>query len=161
MEYANKTELTSDELSKAQEIIDQLNQLYPENTAYIEDGQIKAYEGLTAAVQNYTEQLYYAAQLEGRKEASLEAYSTMKKAEENMDKYAESLKSAEEEYNKWYKKWEKFQKSKYDYSEKDRLAAKAAGMTLKQYLAFQKESAEANYNNAKQAYTQNKMLYLA
>ena len=38
MEYANKTELTSDELSRAQEIIDQLNQLYPENTAYIEDG---------------------------------------------------------------------------------------------------------------------------
>ena len=33
MEYANKTELTSDELSKAQDIISQLNEIYPENTA--------------------------------------------------------------------------------------------------------------------------------
>lgn len=161
MEYANKTELTADELSKAQEIIDQLNQLYPENTAYIEDGQIKAYEGLTTAVQNYTEQLYYAAQLEGRKEASLQAYTSMKQAEENMEKYQTALTETEAEYEKWNEKLKNYSDSKrYLYTQESK-EAHNAHMTLKQYLKFQKESAEANYNNARQAYTQNKMLYLA
>ena len=161
MEYADKTELTSDELSKAQDIISQLNEIYPENTAYIEDGQIKAYEGLTTAVQNYTEQLYYAAQLEGRKETSLQAYTSMKQAEENMEKYQTALTETEAEYEKWNEKLKNYSDSKrYLYTQESK-EAHNAHMTLKQYLKFQKESAEANYNNAKQAYTQNKMLYVA
>ena len=158
-DYANKTELTSDELANVQDIISQLNEIYPENTAYIEDGQIKAYEGLTQAVQDYTEQLYYAAQLEGQQQLNLQAYTSMKEAEENMEKYQTALTETEAEYEKWNEKLKNYSDSKrYLYTQESK-EAHNAHMTLKQYLKFQKESAEANYNNAKEAYEKNNQVY--
>lgn len=154
-DYANKTELTSDELANVQDIISQLNEVYPENTAYIEDGQIKAYEGLTQAVQDYTEQLYYAAQLEGQQQLNLQAYTSMKEAEENMDSYKNAIDEAK-------KAIDDFKKASDSYTAipKEEISkAQEMGYSFSKYVTYKKELLEQDLKNAEEAYEKNNQVY--
>ena len=154
-DYANKTELTSDELANVQDIISQLNEIYPENTAYIEDGQIKAYEGLTQAVQDYTEQLYYAAQLEGQQQLNLQAYTSMKEAEENMDSYKNAIDEAK-------KAIDDFKKASDSYTAipKEEISkAQEMGYSFSKYVTYKKELLEQDLKNAEEAYKKNNQVY--
>lgn len=154
-DYANKTELTSDELANVQDIISQLNEVYPENTAYIEDGQIKAYEGLTQAVQDYTEQLYYAAQLEGQQQLNLQAYTSMKEAEENMDSYKNAIDEAK-------KAIDDFKKASDSYTAipKEEISkAQEMGYSFRKYVTYKKELLEQDLKNAEEAYEKNNQVY--
>lgn len=154
-DYANKTELTSDELANVQDIISQLNEIYPENTAYIEDGQIKAYEGLTQAVQDYTEQLYYAAQLEGQQQLNLQAYTSMKEAEENMDSYKNAIDEAK-------KAIDDFKKASDSYTAipKEEISkAQEMGYSFSKYVTYKKELLEQDLKNAEEAYEKNNQVY--
>lgn len=159
MEYTDKTELSATELENAKDIISKLNELYPENTAYIENGQIKAYEGLTTAVQNYTEQLYYAAVLEGKQQENVQAYTSMQEAESHMAEYAEAVNQTAEAYRQAEKDLKYYQQGRNNYRDRDMKAAKAQGMTIKQYYQTVYEARKADWENAVEAYTKNKQVY--
>lgn len=154
-DYANKTELTSDELANVQDIISQLNEIYPENTAYIEDGQIKAYEGLTQAVQDYTEKLYYAAQLEGQQQLNLQAYTSMKEAEENMETYKSAIDEAEQAVKD-------FKKASQNYTaipKEEIKKAQEMGYSFSKYVTYKKELLDQDVKNAKEAFEKNNQVY--
>lgn len=154
-EYANKTKLSADELANAQNIISQLNEVYPQNTAYIEDGQIKAYEGLTQAVQDYTEQLYYAAQLEGQQQLNLQAYTSMKEAEENMETYKSAIDKAEQAVKD-------FKKASQNYTaipKEEIKKAQEMGYSFSKYVTYKKELLDQDVKNAKEAFEKNNQVY--
>ena len=85
VDLAKQEELTAEQLIEAKDIIEQLNDLYPKNTAYIQDGQIVGYEGLAEAVKHYTDNLYYASQLELARTQTGAAQQTMEEAATAME----------------------------------------------------------------------------
>lgn len=165
-EYANKTHLTADELAVAQTIIEKLNELYPENTAYIEDGQVVGYRDLALSVQEYTDQLYYARQLE----ASQEKYFSAKEIIDETTKALEENKGAIEETEKQMKYWQKAYKlvfsgenySGFNVNEIDeawkiiRNGAKEADQSIKDFVTAQKALSEEEYNRAVESEKTNK-----
>lgn len=94
-EYANKTDLSNQELYEAQKLIDELNELYPENTAYIKDGQIVAYDDLTQSVYDYCDALYWQTQAEAAVFKKNAAMETKAQAEEQLAALEEEVGGVE------------------------------------------------------------------
>lgn len=151
-EYARQTSLTSEELSTAQTIIERLNELYPQNTAYIEDGQIKGYEGLATAIGNYTEQLYYAKKLEGEQEVYFGARDTLEQTKKDLKEYEELFADADAEYKKWKRKIDTYYSGVNMFSYMDEQEAYKQGYnSVISYLNAQYDAAEKNLDNINSA----------
>ncbi len=157
-EFAKKTELSNSELALAQEIITKLNEIYPENTAYIEDGQIKAYDELAISVDEYCKKLEKQAKLEAETNiylAEKEAYETAKK---NVDELAEAVNKTGDEYRKANKERRYYEEGglfSQNYTMRAKKEADAMGMTLKQYYRYKEELANENHEAAKEAWEKN------
>lgn len=160
--YATGTKLSANELSNAQSIIEKLNQLYPENTAYIENGLVVGYNDLAEAVKNYTDQLYYAQLLEANKE---QYFSSRQIIEETKTLVEEQRNAVVEAINEL----ERVRKLKHDFdfdvsavSEEDfkavAEAAESAGKSVHEYLLTLEASAQANADNAAQALSTNEQV---
>lgn len=98
---AKQEVLTDEQLLEAKDIIEQLNEIYPKNTAYVQDGQIVAYEGLAEAVGRYTDALYTASQLELAKSQSSAAKEAKEAAEAALDESQEAYDKAAEAFEKY------------------------------------------------------------
>lgn len=157
-EYANITHMSAEELANAEAIISELNELYPENTALIQDGQVVAYDELARAVQNYTDQLYYADQMEAAKERKAAALEAKTTAEENIKGQAEAVIELSEAYQKAEQDYNYYMQGHNNYYDWQKEEAKQMGMSLKEYFAYKKELALADYENAAAAWSKNKRL---
>lgn len=149
-EYANKTGLTADELAIAQTIIEKLNELYPENTAYIEDGQVKAYDELTKSLQDYTDKLYYAQKLEAERNKYFGAKDVIEESNKQLEENKQLLVEAEEELEYWRKKKEQYDKFGGTYTgayADEQKAAKEHFNTLDGYISAHYEAAQESYRN--------------
>lgn len=167
-EYANKTNLTADELATAQTIIDKLNELYPENTAYIQDGQVVAYNELAQSIQDYTDKLYYAKQLEANQEKYFASRELVDQTTEALDGQAEAFLESQKSYQYWLDQYESFVKNEDILDEQLKEQLKDSGIyslegympanikRVRNYLLEQKSLAEANRDNALQALDTNR-----
>lgn len=149
-EYANKTNLSTNELTDAQNIIEKLNELYPENTAYIEDGQVKAYDELAKSLQDYTDKLYYAQKLEAERNKYFGAKDVIEESNKQLEENKQLLIEAEEELGYWLKKREQYDKfgGQYTGAYADQLKAQAEGFErLGNYIDAHYEAAQESYRN--------------
>lgn len=149
-EYANRTNLSTSELTDAQNIIEKLNELYPENTAYIEDGQVKAYDELTKSLQDYTDKLYYAQKLEAERNKYFGAKDVIEESNKQLEENKQLLVEAEEELGYWLKKKEQYDKfgGQYTGAYADQLKAQAEGFNrLGYYIDAHLEAARESYRN--------------
>lgn len=155
-EYATGEKLTADELANAQTIIEKLNELYPENTALIEDGQVVGYNELAIAIKNYTDKLYYAQQLEANKEQYFTSKETIEETTAALEGQAEAVVEAQNEYLRYSKALDLYVQTKTISSKQINEEIKASGKSARIYLEEQTAAAKANFENIAIAYNTNK-----
>lgn len=152
-EYANKTNLTAEELATAQSLIEKLNEIYPENTAYIRDGQVVAYDELAKSVENYTNKLYAARKLEANQEKYFAAKEIVEESEQLLKESDAAIAEARMNLEKWANIATKYFTNTLDKTALEQLKyeASAAGETVVDYLAIQATAANKAVENAEQA----------
>lgn len=142
-EYADKANLTATELSAAQQIIEQLNEIFPENKAYIDD-QVQGYKDLVFQVDAYTQKLAAQAELEAQSQKNVTLYNTLNEAKEQAEELEQKVLDAHDAYLQAEKEWQKFAKyGTADVSGKRIKEAKEFGMDIDNYM-------RTYYNNAKE-----------
>lgn len=142
-EYADKANLTATELSAAQQIIEQLNEIFPENKAYIDD-QVQGYKDLVFQVDAYTQKLAAQAELEAQSQKNVTLYNTLNEAKEQAEELEQKVLDAHDAYLQAEKEWQKFAKyGTADVSGKRLKEAKEFGMDIDNYM-------RTYYNNAKE-----------
>lgn len=157
-EYANKTELTSGELETAKILIDELNSIYPTNIKLV-DGMIVGYDELTRTMEDYCKQLEAEARLTAAKDKIQADVIAKDEAKKILDETAEAAEEATNAYLEAKKKWDYYQSGINNYTMADKKAADVAGMSIKNYLEAQYESAKVTYENAVIAHTESKKIY--
>lgn len=156
-QYATGEKLSADELANAQTIIEKLNELYPENTAYILDGQVVGYEELAKSVENYTNKLYYAQLLEANKEQYFSSRQVVEETTAALEGQAEAVVKAQEEYVKLRDARAEFAKTATLTDEELLEQARASGQAVGKYLEIQEAAAKANYENIAEAWDMNRL----
>ena len=157
-EYANKTELTSGELETAKILIDELNSIYPTNIKLV-DGMIVGYDELNRTMEEYCKQLEAEARLTAAKDKIQADVIAKDEAKKILDETAEAAEEATNAYLEAKKKWDYYQSGINNYTMADKKAADAAGMSIKNYLEAQYETAKVTYENAVIAHTKSKDIY--
>lgn len=154
-DYADKTSLTEGELSLVKNVIEELNELYPENTARIEGGLIVGYEGLTEAVKNFGEETQRVAKENALTQLIVDSEIALQKSQAVVDNLAPKLPELELARDYAIEIAEAQAGSAQDTVEnlegKMATVAKTLGISLEEYeknLGTYADVAEAMYNEA-------------
>lgn len=138
-------------------IVEEMNSIYPESIELI-NGQIIGYNELAASVDNYVESQRKAALIEGKKEVYTTAVVTYDKTSGMKDELLQNALDADIAYKEALHTYEKFHNGVNNYSAATKREADELGMSVKEYVKYQKDYAESVWTTAWQSYNENNLL---
>ncbi|MCM1480908.1 MAG: phage tail tape measure protein, partial [Muribaculaceae bacterium] len=138
-------------------VVEEINEIYPEQIELI-DGQIKGYNDLAASIDGYIENLRKSTLIEAKREVYKTAIVTYDETSAANDGLYENAVAASEAYEEALAVYDKYNSGVNNFTAETKRKADEMGMSVQEYVKYQKDYTQGVWQSAWQAYSENKRL---